>query len=280
MINRATLILILGLFLLSDASGQTEGLLIPYLIELIDNADDAKDLYSRSVKIQEEIQDWAKNADWIGDLKTAKDIISQTDKVVCMIQDYHLLEAMKAYLVDESSVSSCLDQLSDDIVLIKANWIFDQTELIMRKLAMDPADRQSALDDIVNNIDELIYMIDERTGILRQEINEEVIGKVTSLTFGGFEIPEKLGPGVAKRTSALKNEIYDEPKYEHGIDIEKLKKGQKAIIRIGNKAINIILLLYMISMAWAIMRGREVGRVLINVMLAIVIWDIIKIVLG
>jgi hypothetical protein len=222
----------------------------------------------------------AKNAKWIKDVKTTKDIIKQADNVVCMLREYHILEGIKSNLVHESNINSCIYDARNDMLLIKANWVFDQTELILSKLSMDPADRQSALNDIVENIDELITEILRRTNLLKSEINQAAIERMAELE----RIPPRM-PEFAPGTETLelrtyRQPLYNEPEYEHGIDEVKLKKGQKAIMKLANKAINIILLLYLIAMAWAIMRGREIGQVLINAMVAIVIWDIIKIVLG
>ncbi len=279
--NKSVILLIIVVLLkIGNASGQGETVLIPYFTNLIRNAKATKDLYIKSVKIQEDLQKMAKNAKWIKDVKTTKDIIKQADNVVCMLREYHILEGIKSNLVHESNINSCIYDARNDMLLIKANWVFDQTELILSKLSMDPADRQSALNDIVENIDELITEILRRTNLLKSEINQAAIERMAELE----RIPPRM-PEFAPGTETLelrtyRQPLYNEPEYEHGIDEVKLKKGQKAIMKLANKAINIILLLYLIAMAWAIMRGREIGQVLINAMVAIVIWDIIKIVLG
>jgi len=279
--NKSVILLIIVVLLkIGNASGQGETVLIPYFTNLIRNAKATKDLYIKSVKIQEDLQKMAKNAKWIKDVKTTKDIIKQADNVVCMLREYHILEGIKSNLVHESNINSCIYDARNDMLLIKANWVFDQTELILSKLSMDPADRQSALNDIVENIDELITEILRRTNLLKSEINQAAIERMAELE----RIPPRM-PEFAPGTETLelrtyRQPLYNEPEYEHGIDEVKLKKGQKAIMKLASKAINIILLLYLIAMAWAIMRGREIGQVLINAMVAIVIWDIIKIVLG
>jgi len=279
--NKSVILLIIVVLLkIGNASGQGETVLIPYFTNLIRNAKATKDLYIKSVRIQEDLQKMAKNAKWIKDVKTTKDIIKQADNVVCMLREYHILEGIKSNLVHESNINSCIYDARNDMLLIKANWVFDQTELILSKLSMDPADRQSALNDIVENIDELITEILRRTNLLKSEINQAAIERMAELE----RIPPRM-PEFAPGTETLelrtyRQPLYNEPEYEHGIDEVKLKKGQKAIMKLANKAINIILLLYLIAMAWAIMRGREIGQVLINAMVAIVIWDIIKIVLG
>ncbi len=279
--NKSVILLIIVVLLkIGNASGQGETILIPYFTNLIRNAKATKDLYIKSVKIQEELQKMAKNAKWIKDVKTTKDIIKQADNVVCMLREYHILEGIKANLVHETNINSCIYDARNDMLLIKANWVFDQTELVLSKLAMDPADRQSALNDIVENIDELITEILRRTNLLQSEINQAAIEKIAELIIIPPLMPEFLPRTETLELIKYRKPLYNEPEYEHGIDEVKLKKGQKAIMKLASKAINIILLLYLIAMAWAIMRGREIGQVLINAMVAIVIWDIIKIVLG
>lgn len=273
------LLIIVVLFKINNVSGQS-ATLIPYFTNLIRNAKATKELYEKSVKIQEDLQKMAKNAKWIKDVKTTKDIIRQADNVVCMLREYHILEGIKSNLVHESNINSCLYDARNDMLLIKANWVFDQTELVLSKLAMDPADRQSALNDIVENIDELITEILNRTNLLNSEIMQEIMERMAELERIPPRMPE-LPPGTAElELRDVRETLYEAPEYEHGIDEAKLKKGQKAIMKLASKAINIILLLYLIAMAWAIMRGREIGQVLINAMVAIVIWDIIKILLG